>query len=202
MLASLNDLINGAIHNPDTYRAYCRIEAVTGYSFRKDFWLSDLQPSLLPQETLSAVRHHKIKPQFLHRFTPYNKKKEIIMADQIPSLDWQPVLLIKVHQQILSPHYIGLSVARIHFAEHPDGIVACGWDVPVAQREYPRVQRIGWIPARDVPFALPVQFHHRLVTMHFTAPRQWQMVSTAGGDGLRITCWWQPNISLKRQSIY
>lgn len=59
VLASLNDLINGAIHNPETYREYCRIEAVTGYSFRKDFWLSDLKPELLTQETLSAVRSHK-----------------------------------------------------------------------------------------------------------------------------------------------
>ncbi|MBZ0310639.1 MAG: hypothetical protein K8I82_31565 [Anaerolineae bacterium] len=23
MLASLNDLVNGAVHNPDTYREYC-----------------------------------------------------------------------------------------------------------------------------------------------------------------------------------
>lgn len=61
VLASLNDLINGAIHNPDTYREYCRIEAVTGYSFRKDFWLSDIQPSLLPQGTLDAVRRHKLR---------------------------------------------------------------------------------------------------------------------------------------------
>ena len=59
ILASLNDLMNGAIHNPDTYREYCRIEAVTGYSFRKDFWLSSIRPELLPQETLDAVRNHQ-----------------------------------------------------------------------------------------------------------------------------------------------
>ncbi|MCA9890837.1 MAG: phosphoadenosine phosphosulfate reductase family protein [Anaerolineae bacterium] len=59
VLASVNDLINGAIHNPDTYREYCRIEAVTGYSFRKDFWLSDLRPELLPEDILRAVRIHK-----------------------------------------------------------------------------------------------------------------------------------------------
>ncbi|MEO8610952.1 MAG: phosphoadenosine phosphosulfate reductase family protein [Chloroflexota bacterium] len=59
VLASMNDLINGATHNPDTYREYCRIEAVTGYSFRKDFWLSDLKPELLPESTLIAVRDHK-----------------------------------------------------------------------------------------------------------------------------------------------
>ena len=61
VLASLNDLINGAVHNPATYREYCRIEAVTGYSFRKDFWLSDLKPELLPESTLIAVRDHKRK---------------------------------------------------------------------------------------------------------------------------------------------
>ena len=59
VLASLNDLINGAVHNPDTYREYCRIEAVTGYSFRRDFWLSDLKPELLPSETRVAVRQHQ-----------------------------------------------------------------------------------------------------------------------------------------------
>lgn len=61
VLASLNDLINGAVHNPDTYREYCRIEAVTGYSFRKDFWLSSLKPELLPRETLDAVQVHQSK---------------------------------------------------------------------------------------------------------------------------------------------
>ena len=59
VLASVNDLLNGAVHNPDTYRELCRIEAVTGYSFRKDFWLSDLKPELLPGSTLAAVREHK-----------------------------------------------------------------------------------------------------------------------------------------------
>ncbi len=59
VLGSLNDLINGATHNPDTYREYCRIEAVTGYSFRKDFWLSDLKPGLLPEAVLIAVNKHK-----------------------------------------------------------------------------------------------------------------------------------------------
>jgi hypothetical protein len=59
VLGSLNDLINGAVHNPDTYREYCRIEAVTGYSFRKDFWLSDVKPDLLPSDILNAVYAHK-----------------------------------------------------------------------------------------------------------------------------------------------
>jgi 3'-phosphoadenosine 5'-phosphosulfate sulfotransferase (PAPS reductase)/FAD synthetase len=61
VLASVSDLINGAIHNPDTYRELCRIEAVTGWSFRQGFWLSDLQPALLPTETLTAVATHKAR---------------------------------------------------------------------------------------------------------------------------------------------
>jgi hypothetical protein len=59
VLGSVNDLLNGAIHNPDTYRELCRIEVVTGYSFRPNLWLSDLKPHLPSTETLSAIRHHK-----------------------------------------------------------------------------------------------------------------------------------------------
>lgn len=59
VLASHNDLLNGATHNPDTYREYCRIEAVTGYSFRQDLWLSDLRPDLLDAPTLAAIATHK-----------------------------------------------------------------------------------------------------------------------------------------------
>jgi 3'-phosphoadenosine 5'-phosphosulfate sulfotransferase (PAPS reductase)/FAD synthetase len=59
VMASVNDLINGAVHNPDIYREYCRIEAVTGYSFRQGLWLSDLKPELLPESTLTAVQLHK-----------------------------------------------------------------------------------------------------------------------------------------------
>lgn len=61
VLGSLNDLLNGAIHNPDAYCELCRIEAVTGYSFRPKLWLADLKPHLLPSETLSAVRSHQRK---------------------------------------------------------------------------------------------------------------------------------------------
>jgi len=61
VLACDNDLINGALHNPDTYREYCRIEAVTGWSFRDGFWISDLRPALLPAETISAVAGHKAR---------------------------------------------------------------------------------------------------------------------------------------------
>jgi 3'-phosphoadenosine 5'-phosphosulfate sulfotransferase (PAPS reductase)/FAD synthetase len=63
VLASLSDLLNGAIHNPDTYRELCRIEAVTGYSFRPNFWLSDLKPDVLPADTVNAVRRHQTHPR-------------------------------------------------------------------------------------------------------------------------------------------
>ena len=59
VLASTHDLLNGAIHHPETYRELCRIEAVTGYSFRPHSWLADLTPHLLPTETLSAIRSHQ-----------------------------------------------------------------------------------------------------------------------------------------------
>ena len=61
VLASVEDLINGAVHNSGTYRELCRIEAVTGWSFRNHFWLSDLKPDLLPAETLEAVAQHKAR---------------------------------------------------------------------------------------------------------------------------------------------
>lgn len=59
ILAGQNDLLNGAEHNPDVYRELCRIEAVTGYSFKNKIWLSDLRPDLLPESTLAAVARHK-----------------------------------------------------------------------------------------------------------------------------------------------
>lgn len=63
VLGSVNDLLNGAVHNPDTYREYCRIEAVTGYSFRKGFWLSDLHPHLLPPEIRASIHQRQRKEQ-------------------------------------------------------------------------------------------------------------------------------------------
>jgi hypothetical protein len=38
---------------------YCGSEAITGYSFRKDFRLSDVKPELLPQNILDAVHAYK-----------------------------------------------------------------------------------------------------------------------------------------------
>lgn len=63
ILGSPGDILNGVNNNPDTYREYCRIEAVTGWSFKNNYWLSDLRPELLPAETLEAVAGHKRKAQ-------------------------------------------------------------------------------------------------------------------------------------------
>lgn len=60
IMGSANDIRIGAEWNPDAYIALCRIEAISGYSFRKDFWLSDLHPDLLPPDIRSAVAEHKI----------------------------------------------------------------------------------------------------------------------------------------------
>lgn len=81
------------------------------------------------------------------------------MTDFLPILNWRAVLLVKVHKQALLPHHLGLSVSRMHLAEHPDGILVSAWYVPVEERQYPRAQLVGWKPASDVPFILPVQFY-------------------------------------------
>jgi len=47
VLANQNDLMNGAIHNPDTYLELCRIELESGFSFQPNKWLCSLRPELL-----------------------------------------------------------------------------------------------------------------------------------------------------------
>lgn len=59
VLASLNDLVNGATHNPETYIALCEIEVVSGWSFKNKWWLSDLRPELLPIEWLEKIQEWK-----------------------------------------------------------------------------------------------------------------------------------------------
>ncbi len=49
VLGSVNDLLNGAINNPDTYRELCQIEMESGFSFRKNLWLGTLKPELLTE---------------------------------------------------------------------------------------------------------------------------------------------------------
>lgn len=50
VLADINDLMNGAVENPDTYRELCQIEVESGWAFKEDLWLGTLQPHLLTQE--------------------------------------------------------------------------------------------------------------------------------------------------------
>lgn len=47
VLANQNDLMNGAIHNPETYLELCRIELESGFSFQPKKWLCSLRPDLL-----------------------------------------------------------------------------------------------------------------------------------------------------------
>lgn len=77
------------------------------------------------------------------------------------NLDWQPVLLVKVTREPFTGTFCGLQVSRLHLALHPDGIVCVAWDVPPEQRDYTRVRLVGWKPARDVPFDLPVRFERK-----------------------------------------
>jgi hypothetical protein len=82
------------------------------------------------------------------------------MSD-IPTLDWQPVLLVKVSREPFAGTFCGLQVSRLHLALHPDGVVCAAWDIPPEQRDFPRVRLVGWKPLRDVPFDLPVRFERK-----------------------------------------
>lgn len=73
-------------------------------------------------------------------------------------LNWQAVILLKVHLQIQASRYAGLTVDRCYLAEHPDGIVMTGWNTKADERDELRIRLIGWKPERDVPFVLPVKF--------------------------------------------
>lgn len=77
------------------------------------------------------------------------------------TLDWQPVLLVKVTREPFTGTFCGLQVSRLHLALHPDGVVCTAWDMPPEQRDFPRVRLVGWKPLRDVPFDLPVRFERK-----------------------------------------
>lgn len=47
VLASVNDLMNGAEHNPDTYRYLTRMEMTSGFTFTQKVALCSLRPDLL-----------------------------------------------------------------------------------------------------------------------------------------------------------
>lgn len=74
------------------------------------------------------------------------------------TLDWQPVLLVKVTHEPFTGTACGLQVSRLYLALHPDGVICAAWDVPSEQRDFPRVRLVGWKPLRDVPFDLPIRF--------------------------------------------
>lgn len=80
------------------------------------------------------------------------------MSNLSSILDWQSVLLVRVTREPFTGTHCGLQVSRAHLALHPDGVVMSAWNVPEADRSYPRIQLVGWKPMRDVPFTFPVRF--------------------------------------------
>ena len=76
-------------------------------------------------------------------------------------LNWQAVILLKVHHPTQRPRHAGLAVDRCYLAEHPDGIVMVGWNTKADERDGLRIRLVGWKPERDVPFVLPVKFQRR-----------------------------------------
>jgi 3'-phosphoadenosine 5'-phosphosulfate sulfotransferase (PAPS reductase)/FAD synthetase len=61
VLGSLNDLLNGALHNPEIYLELCRIELESGYSFQPNRWLCSLRPELLSEQErqhFSELQNH------------------------------------------------------------------------------------------------------------------------------------------------
>ena len=83
------------------------------------------------------------------------------MLNQSTNLDWQSVLLVKVTREPFTGTHCSLHVSRAHLALHPDGVVFSAWELPLAERVYPRIRLVGWKPLRDVPFKLPVRFHRQ-----------------------------------------
>jgi hypothetical protein len=83
------------------------------------------------------------------------------MNAQLPILDWQSVLLVKVTREPFTGTSCSLHVSRAHLGLHPDGVVFSAWDIPENERVYPRILLVGWKPMRDVPFVLPVQFFRK-----------------------------------------
>ncbi len=53
VLASENDLLNGASNHTEAYRWYTRREMETGFSFRNNLWLMSLRPDLLDEDVLA-----------------------------------------------------------------------------------------------------------------------------------------------------
>jgi len=79
----------------------------------------------------------------------------------LPDLDWQPVLLVKVTREPFTGTRCGVHISRAHMALHPDGVICAAWDIPPEARIYPRARLVGWKPLRDVPFTPPVRFERR-----------------------------------------
>jgi 3'-phosphoadenosine 5'-phosphosulfate sulfotransferase (PAPS reductase)/FAD synthetase len=63
VLGSLNDLLNGALHNPEIYLELCRIELESGYSFQTNRWLCSLRPELLSEKERQRFAELQNRPK-------------------------------------------------------------------------------------------------------------------------------------------
>ena len=63
VLGSLNDLLNGALHNPKIYLELCRIELESGFSFQPNRWLCSLRPELLSESERQRFIELKNQPK-------------------------------------------------------------------------------------------------------------------------------------------
>jgi 3'-phosphoadenosine 5'-phosphosulfate sulfotransferase (PAPS reductase)/FAD synthetase len=65
VLADVNTLYAGAIHQPDYYRTLCWLEIQSGYSFQSNRWLCDIVPTLLTDEMRFLLEQHPRRQRWL-----------------------------------------------------------------------------------------------------------------------------------------
>lgn len=59
VLADDNDLLNGALQDPELFRAYCDIEIQSGFSFKQSLWLGTLAMPLLRADQTEFYQQKK-----------------------------------------------------------------------------------------------------------------------------------------------
>jgi 3'-phosphoadenosine 5'-phosphosulfate sulfotransferase (PAPS reductase)/FAD synthetase len=70
VLGSLNDLLIGALHNPEIYLELCRIELESGFSFQPNRWLCSLRPELLSESQRQRFTELQNRPKLAKPLTP------------------------------------------------------------------------------------------------------------------------------------
>jgi len=64
----------------------------------------------------------------------------------LPDVDWQPVLLVKVTREPFTGTRCGVHVSRVHMVLHPEGVICTAWHISPEARIYPRSRLVGWKP--------------------------------------------------------